>query len=417
VAIPTAQVQDTHPAPSPTAEAIALATASQTPTPYPIATIPIDLPLSDTAYAVPLTIRHVTPDSVTLFFELSQPSGGEVLIQPEDGSAPPIELELDPIEGRWLRTIDGLSPGRRYRVVVALQPEGQPPAQPQFRSAAWGPVSFQTASPGEPLRIGVISDASFGDPWTFDLVRQMAAADLDLVLHAGDVVDETADGQNPFVSFAEKFYAPFEPLLTRMPVYTVPGNHDYDNDIRLNGIPFYYHAFPLFPDAGFPGQEAAERNQYYAFRRDDLQFILLDTQVLFGVPGNEDQERWLTERLNDPRFGATIAVMHVAPYSSSSVHPTDSLPPRQQWVPLLEEFWRPFIKRVRFIDETVTRDQASKARVLGTDPVSGRPMSVRMGRLAVETGVFPLFEVADQQQITNFMFLTSRICAKIVPST
>jgi len=52
----------------------------------------------------------------------------------------------------------------------------------------------------------------------------------------------------------------------------------------------------------------------------------------------------------------------------------------REWVPLLDEFWRPFIKRVRFIDETVTRDQASQSRVLGTDVASGRPISVRMGR-------------------------------------
>jgi DNA topoisomerase I len=52
----------------------------------------------------------------------------------------------------------------------------------------------------------------------------------------------------------------------------------------------------------------------------------------------------------------------------------------REWVPLLDEFWRPFIKRVRFIDETVTRDQASQSRVLGTDVPSGRPISVRMGR-------------------------------------
>jgi DNA topoisomerase I len=50
------------------------------------------------------------------------------------------------------------------------------------------------------------------------------------------------------------------------------------------------------------------------------------------------------------------------------------------WVPLLEGFWRPFIKRVTEIDETVTRGEASQERLLGTDPASGRPMSVRMGR-------------------------------------
>lgn len=330
---PTLQPQDTQPAPTVTPEPpIASAIVTQVPTPALHTAIPVDLPLSDVAYAVPLTIRHVTANSVTLYFELLTPAVGEVLLQPVDASAPAIALELDPGSTRWLRTVEGLSPGTRYHVVVALQPEGQP----QYRSAAWGPLSFETASPGEGLRIGVISDASFGEPETFELVRQMAAAELDLVLHAGDVVDETEADRDPFDSFAEKYFAPFEPLLTRMPVYTVPGNHDYDDDIRLGRTPFYYHAFPAFPDPDFPGQEGAERNQFYAFRRDDLQFILLDTQVLFGVSGRQDEERWLAERLSDPRFKGTIVVMHVAPYSSSSVHPNDSLPPRQQWVPQFE---------------------------------------------------------------------------------
>jgi DNA topoisomerase-1 len=51
-----------------------------------------------------------------------------------------------------------------------------------------------------------------------------------------------------------------------------------------------------------------------------------------------------------------------------------------EWIPLLDSFWRPFNKRVKKIDETVTREQASQARVLGVDPASGRPVSVRMGR-------------------------------------
>jgi DNA topoisomerase-1 len=52
----------------------------------------------------------------------------------------------------------------------------------------------------------------------------------------------------------------------------------------------------------------------------------------------------------------------------------------REWVPLLEEFWRPFTKLVEHTDSSVTREQASQARVLGVDPVSGRPVSVRMGR-------------------------------------
>jgi DNA topoisomerase I len=52
----------------------------------------------------------------------------------------------------------------------------------------------------------------------------------------------------------------------------------------------------------------------------------------------------------------------------------------REWVPLLEEFWRPFTKLVEHTDNNVTREQASQSRVLGTDPTSGRPVSVRMGR-------------------------------------
>ncbi|MGD2166537.1 MAG: DNA topoisomerase I [Gammaproteobacteria bacterium] len=52
----------------------------------------------------------------------------------------------------------------------------------------------------------------------------------------------------------------------------------------------------------------------------------------------------------------------------------------RDWVPLLEEFWAPFRDLVEYTETSVTRDQASQARILGTDPKSGRPMTVRMGR-------------------------------------
>jgi DNA topoisomerase-1 len=52
----------------------------------------------------------------------------------------------------------------------------------------------------------------------------------------------------------------------------------------------------------------------------------------------------------------------------------------REWVPLLDEFWRPFTKLVEHTESSVTREQASQARILGTDPASGRPVSVRMGR-------------------------------------
>ena len=51
-----------------------------------------------------------------------------------------------------------------------------------------------------------------------------------------------------------------------------------------------------------------------------------------------------------------------------------------EWVPLLDEFWRPFHELVEKTESSVTREQVAKPRVLGDDPKSGRLVSVRMGR-------------------------------------
>ncbi|MDT8438515.1 MAG: DNA topoisomerase I [Wenzhouxiangellaceae bacterium] len=50
------------------------------------------------------------------------------------------------------------------------------------------------------------------------------------------------------------------------------------------------------------------------------------------------------------------------------------------WVPLMKEFWTPFIERVHEKDESVSRQEAQQARELGTDPKTGKPVIVRLGR-------------------------------------
>lgn len=52
----------------------------------------------------------------------------------------------------------------------------------------------------------------------------------------------------------------------------------------------------------------------------------------------------------------------------------------EDWVPLMERFWEPFKKLVEEKKESVDRSEATGARELGTDPKSGKPVSVRLGR-------------------------------------
>ena len=52
----------------------------------------------------------------------------------------------------------------------------------------------------------------------------------------------------------------------------------------------------------------------------------------------------------------------------------------EDWVPLLSRFWKPFKAQIDEKIETVDKSEATGSRVLGVDPVSGKPLSVRLGR-------------------------------------
>jgi DNA topoisomerase-1 len=52
----------------------------------------------------------------------------------------------------------------------------------------------------------------------------------------------------------------------------------------------------------------------------------------------------------------------------------------EDWIPLLEKFWKSFKATIDEKSESVDRSEATGARLLGDDPKSGKPVSVRLGR-------------------------------------
>jgi DNA topoisomerase-1 len=69
-----------------------------------------------------------------------------------------------------------------------------------------------------------------------------------------------------------------------------------------------------------------------------------------------------------------------------------------EWVPLMHQFWKPFIAQVQHTEKTVTREEVAQARDLGKDPVSGKPVSVRMGRF----GPFVQMGTKDDEEKPRF---------------
>ena len=70
----------------------------------------------------------------------------------------------------------------------------------------------------------------------------------------------------------------------------------------------------------------------------------------------------------------------------------------KDWVPLLENFWKPFSKLCEEKENSVTREQVAQARELGTDPKSGKPVTVRMGRY----GPFVQIGTKDDEEKPKF---------------
>ena len=70
----------------------------------------------------------------------------------------------------------------------------------------------------------------------------------------------------------------------------------------------------------------------------------------------------------------------------------------KDWVPLLSNFWAPFHELCVDKEESVTREQVAQARELGTDPKSGKPVTVRMGRY----GPFVQIGTKDDEEKPKF---------------
>jgi len=70
----------------------------------------------------------------------------------------------------------------------------------------------------------------------------------------------------------------------------------------------------------------------------------------------------------------------------------------KEWVPLLDDFWGPFKELCEQKESSVTREQVAQARELGTDPKSGKPVTVRMGRF----GPFVQIGTKDDEEKPRF---------------
>jgi DNA topoisomerase I len=70
----------------------------------------------------------------------------------------------------------------------------------------------------------------------------------------------------------------------------------------------------------------------------------------------------------------------------------------EDWTEPLKKFWKPFTSLVDHVEKNVSREEVAQARELGKDPVSGKPVTVRMGRY----GPFVQIGTKDDEEKPKF---------------
>jgi predicted phosphodiesterase len=272
-------------------------------------------------------------------FELEETQEGKVYWW-EDGSSFTFASSLDfnVAQTKHLITITGLIPGERYHAAVAIRESDGLDRLPTFRDRVWDPIEVRMLPDGSlPLTIGVFGDSGFGEEITTELARQLSLHEPDFVVHTGDLVYLAYQESNPLAAYQRKWYQTLADLLRISVMYPVVGNHEYDGDVLLNNLPYYFEAFPMLEhlEGGWLSAPDGDRREWYALELDSLQILFLNTQQLYGGSARQEQDHWLETRLADERFESTIVVFHVPPLTSGR-YSFDSAAVRSSWVPNFE---------------------------------------------------------------------------------
>ena len=83
----------------------------------------------------------------------------------------------------------------------------------------------------------------------------------------------------------------------------------------------------------------------------------------------------------------------------------------EDWVPLLRNFWKPFKELVDDKEVNVSRADVAQSRLIGTDPKTGKPVTVRMGPYG------PFVQIGDKDDDEKPQFASLRPGMKMIDVT
>lgn len=228
-------------------------------------------PSLDFKFLVKPYLQYCTSDSIRVMCELTRP--GKVSVEFGETSNFGAVRTASSDDG-LLHTalLDGLKPETGYYYQVVVKEDGKERA---FNSEL---LSFQTATKSEnPYSFVIIADTQ-GNPEVNGKIATMAwALRPNFLVLPGDLVDDGTQKHQ----WIHEFFASMNPLISRVPLFPVLGNHEKNAD-------HYYRYMDL------PAPE-----YYYSFKYGNCMFFVLDSNKKVGA--FSEQYQWLEKQLEDLR--------------------------------------------------------------------------------------------------------------------
>jgi predicted phosphodiesterase len=257
-------------------------------------------------------VQDAKPDGIVVAWTTSAVTSGVVRVELPTGratfvAAPGLDHQV---------RLSGLTPGTRYRYVVAarrLGAEGTP-------ETLAPPGEFTTVPLSGPFVFLVYGDNRDRDADHRAVITAMSSENPDFILQTGDMVSRASDDLQ-----WQRYFAAASPLIHNTPMYPALGNHELRFD------PEAYHFFRYF--ALPAGGTHRRRPVFYSFRYSNSLFVALDG----NSPYDGEQAAWLERTLAAARGDAQLRhiflFVHQPPYAVGAYCGSERL--QRKIVPLL----------------------------------------------------------------------------------
>jgi len=264
-------------------------------------------------------LQNVQTDRASILWTTRQPGSCFAAVTAGDGTShtvpadmqsfQPSETQLAAAYYQYRADFTGLRPGTEYSYAVSFNGESlaADAGRFHFRTAPRSPAAgtdprASDRGLGEKFSFLVFGDSGAGSSQQQSVVQLMSAEPgISLAIHTGDLA--YTDGT--FEEFEDEYFGANAALMSRMPFFPTPGNHDYNTDSAAA-----YVAGIVTPECGVPQPDLG---RYYSFDWGNAHFASVDSNLL-STSRAAAMLAWLDADLAATSLYWRIVYLHHTPY-------------------------------------------------------------------------------------------------------